>query len=336
MRSRFWIVMAGCLCIAGAVSAFSGADVPGLRRVVRRSTPCGWHVKAPKHYKHVIWITFENASYHTIVRGRLTPYMTKLARECGNALKMGGEAHPSAPNYVAMASGGVHGVRGDPAPHHAIAANNIYHEVRASGRQWRHYASRMPRNCDMQDSRNHYYTAHHEQPVYFSDIYRACLKWDVPLDRGEKGPLCQSRRVSGCPDTRHGALAKALDDNRLAAFVSIGPADDGGNSRLGGEVDPKIGDEFLQRWMAKITSSRAYRSGSTAIFVTWDENRTFNGSATNPPIPTLIVAPSIPAETTSKIRFNHYSMLRATESMLGLPMLGAAKTAHHMRSAFHF
>jgi hypothetical protein len=31
------------------------------------------------------------------------------------------------------------------------------------------------------------------------------------------------------------------------------------------------------------------------------------------------------------VRFNHYSLLRTTEELLGLPLLGAAANAHTMR-----
>jgi hypothetical protein len=37
----------------------------------------------------------------------------------------------------------------------------------------------------------------------------------------------------------------------------------------------------------------------------------------------------------SATAFSHYSLLRTTEEMLGLPRLGKASTATSMRSAFH-
>ena len=89
------------------------------------------------------------------------------------------------------------------------------------------------------------------------------------------------------------------------------------------------GDAWLGGWLPKVLNSREYRAGKTAVFVTWDEDSSPNHIAT------LVIAPSTPRGTTSAAKFNHYSMLRTTEEMLGLPLLGGASTAASMRSAFH-
>jgi hypothetical protein len=48
-----------------------------------------------------------------------------------------------------------------------------------------------------------------------------------------------------------------------------------------------------------------------------------------------VIAPSTPAGTTSASTFDHYSLLRTTEEMLGLTTyLGEAANAVSMRSAF--
>jgi hypothetical protein len=49
----------------------------------------------------------------------------------------------------------------------------------------------------------------------------------------------------------------------------------------------------------------------------------------------IAVASSIPAGAQSSVAFNHYSMLRSIEEMLGISnLLGSAATASSMRSAF--
>lgn len=68
------------------------------------------------------------------------------------------------------------------------------------------------------------------------------------------------------------------------------------------------------------------------MFLTWDEDDDASGNH----IPTLVVAPSVRAGTRSGVRFDHYSMLRTTEEMLGVtPLLGNAASAKSIRSAFH-
>jgi hypothetical protein len=53
------------------------------------------------------------------------------------------------------------------------------------------------------------------------------------------------------------------------------------------------------------------------------------------PMPNVIIAPSVRPGATSSTRFDHYSLLRTTEEMLGITnYLGGAATAPSMRSAF--
>ena len=51
-------------------------------------------------------------------------------------------------------------------------------------------------------------------------------------------------------------------------------------------------------------------------------------------MPLLVIAPRfLPASTAVQL-FNHYSLLRTTEELLGLPLLGEAAHAISMRAAF--
>jgi phosphatidylinositol-3-phosphatase len=51
-------------------------------------------------------------------------------------------------------------------------------------------------------------------------------------------------------------------------------------------------------------------------------------------VATLVIAPSVRPGTKSATFFSHYSMLRATEEMPGLGLLGNAAKATSMRAAF--
>jgi hypothetical protein len=92
--------------------------------------------------------------------------------------------------------------------------------------------------------------------------------------------------------------------------------------------------------MKAILSSRAYGSGNTAIFVTWDEDAKFENTLCPrlgcDHIATLVVSPSVPPGTRSSVVYSHYSLLRATEDMLGLRShLGKAASAQSLAPAFH-
>jgi hypothetical protein len=62
------------------------------------------------------------------------------------------------------------------------------------------------------------------------------------------------------------------------------------------------------------------------VFVVWDEDS---------PIPNIVIAPSVMPGTTTSTAVNHYGLLRATEEMLGLPLLGDAAGATSLRTVFH-
>ncbi|HYK33943.1 MAG TPA: hypothetical protein VEV63_18365, partial [Streptosporangiaceae bacterium] len=86
-----------------------------------------------------------------------------------------------------------------------------------------------------------------------------------------------------------------------------------------------------------------YQSGTTAIFITWDEGsggKNGEACATNTTDPscqvaTIVVSPSTPAGASSGALFNHYSLLGTTEQLLGLPALGQAATSPTMTTAFN-
>jgi phosphatidylinositol-3-phosphatase len=92
------------------------------------------------------------------------------------------------------------------------------------------------------------------------------------------------------------------------------------------------GDRWLSSFVPKLLASDEYKGGRTAVFVTWDEDDTLSDNH----IPTLVIAPSVAPGTTLAERFDHYSMLRATQEMLGVgPLLGNAATAADMRAPFN-
>jgi hypothetical protein len=72
-------------------------------------------------------------------------------------------------------------------------------------------------------------------------------------------------------------------------------------------------------------------SGNTAVFITFDENDNSPGNI----VPTIVISPSTVPGTVSGTAFNHYSLLRTTEEMLGLSQIGNAATATSMASAFN-
>ena len=90
-----------------------------------------------------------------------------------------------------------------------------------------------------------------------------------------------------------------------------------------------------------ILNSKAYRTGTLAVFLTYDEGEGGSSSdcATNRTDVGCRVVTIVMSQSTAKGKratklYNHYSLLRTTEEILGLPLLRQAKTANSMRRAF--
>jgi hypothetical protein len=219
-----------------------------------------------------------------------------------------------------MTSGDTQGIIGDPAPTNpgSLTADNIFNEVTLSGGQWRSYSESMPQNCyhaDDPPAPNAYYTVHHEPVVYYADIATNCNNWDVPQGT-----------------TTSGAMISDINSGTMPTFAFVGPNDDGGCSTCGGDVDPQKLDSYLQTWLPQIFATPSYQAGKTAILIAWDES----DNKTSNQVPMIAIAPSIPVGTQVSDPFNHYSLLRSMEEMLGIPnLLGNAATATSMRSAFN-
>ena len=139
-----------------------------------------------------------------------------------------------------------------------------------------------------------------------------------------------------------GALPSDLDKGSLPAFSFISPD---GDHEVG-----RSGDQWLNDWISRITATPDYRSGNTAIFVTWDEGAgddesngetcadSAHADTSKYPscwVPLVVISPSTKPGTSSSTFLTHYSLLATTEDLLGLsPHLGEAATAPSLRNDF--
>lgn len=252
-------------------------------------------VSAPTKYSHVVWIMLENVGY-PIVGSPEAPYFNELAERCGLATNYDAVSHPSLPNYIALTSGSTQGITDDGEPsEHPLAVASIFSEL---GRNWRTLAQSMPNHCDRVTSGD--YAARHNPSVYYTNITAQCLRNDVPLSF----PL-----------------------NLAAKFTIIVPniCDDMHSCRV------NVGDAWLSSTVPAILKSAQYQDRSLVLFITFDEN---DSGASNQ-VPTVVIAPSVHKGTRDGTKFTHYSLLRTTEKLLHLPLLGGARTAASMVHGFN-
>jgi hypothetical protein len=274
------------------------------------ATPCGVRATPPRVYGHVVWIVMENKSWHDVMGlSSPAPHIKQLARRCGAAASFYGEANPSLPDYLAMTSGGTQGVTDDKGPSfHPLAVDNIFQQAT----DWRSLQESMPTPCSASNSGG--YFVRHNPALYYTGLSTTCASRDVPLgatpDLSAKFTLITP---NGCHDMDQ------ADVRCASTFLGV----------------VQLGDAWLGSFLKKVFRTPQYRSGTTAVFVTWDESS--HGSPATQKIPTFVIAPSVLPGTIATKRFDHYSLLRTTEELLGLrPFLGAAASAPSMRAAFHF
>jgi len=325
------IVLIACGSSSGSspsTSPGSGPPRPGSSRAAAEAgSLCGLRDSPPATYQHVIWLIQENRSAKQVIGSRDYPYLNETVfGRCGLATNYHSISHPSLPNYLALTSGTTTGKasRSNCQPKECPQPqDNLFSQVERSGRQWRQYAQAAAANCD--SAKSDAYEPEHAVPVYYPNIAARCKEWDVPL---------------GTPEA--GALRSDLDSGSLPAFAFISPDGDHEKGRHG--------DQWLSDWISRITATADYRSGNTAIFVTWDEGSgddEGNGETCADSdhadtaayescwVPLVVISPSTKPGTSSSTYLTHYSLLAATEDLLGLsPRLGAATTAPSLRGDF--
>jgi phosphatidylinositol-3-phosphatase len=272
---------------------------------------CGTRAGSKPLIQHVVWIWEENHSFGQVIGSSNAPYINAVAKACGLATNYRSISHPSAPNYVGATSGlALSGLPPtDCTTHCRQKGSSIFGQT-----TWRAYQESMPKNCYPYNSGA--YVARHNPPTYFSALTN-CATDDVPLTD----------------------LAQALSAGTLPAFTFITP--NLNDDMHDGTVAQ--GDAWLAKQLPKILASPDYTSGTTAIFVTWDEGSGGGGlkgtncitsTSASCHVATLVISPYTTPGTVDSVRLSHYALLRTTEELLGLPLLGQAATAPSMAASF--
>jgi hypothetical protein len=246
------------------------------------------------------------------------PYINSLATSCGLATEYHVTTHPSLPNYLSATSGIAQGSL--PVTTYldcnvSVFCHMTVGSVFGQGESWKAYQESMPSNCYKSNSGE--YAVRHNPPVYYTSL-SGCASKDVPYTQ----------------------LATDLAGNALPAFSFITP------NLIDDMHDGTIaqGNAWLASHLPAILNSSEYKSGSTAVFITWDEGSggypiedCDNAGVTDKSciVPTIVISPSTRAGTRSGSFFGHYSLLGTTEQLLGLPKLASASSAPTMTAAFH-
>lgn len=251
--------------------------------------PCGTTTTYRANYAHVVWIVMENHSRTEVLPAG--SYVAGLAAECTEGTNYHAVTHPSLPNYLAMTSGSTQGVVDDgPPSSHPVAGASIFAQT-----SWRSLQESMPSPCARSDA--YPYMVKHNPAAYYTNL-SACGSQDVPL-------------------------ASTPDLSAAFTFITPNMCNDTHDCSVG------TGDAWLSGILPKIFAMPQYQDGSTAVFLTWDED---DSSASNNVALIGMSAYAHPGQKTATA-YNHYSLLKTSEDMLGVSQLGGAVGAADMRSA---
>jgi acid phosphatase len=237
------------------------------------------------------------------------PQLAALAKQFGYTTRYKAAAHPSLPNYLAIAGGSTFGVHDDKGPAiHRLSGPSAFDRAIAAGKTAKSYLDSMPRPCALKATTK--YAVKHNPWAYFSDAAsRAnCNRFDVP---------------SGTPSS--GALHDDIAQGTLPNVGLLVPdiCHDGHDCSL------RTADTWLKQWLDALMTGPDYQAGRLAIVVTFDEDD-FSQANT---VLTVVISPYT-SRVVSDADLTHYSVARYFAELTGTTPLRNAGPATSLRGLF--
>lgn len=299
------LLLTGCTATSGPRSGVaapadggappSAASSPGSARA-----PGAADAAARPRVSKLLVIVEENHAAHDALAGM--PYLASVARSHARATDYHGVAHPSLPNYLAIAGGSTFGVTDDEDPSaHRISGQSVFGQVLAAHRSAKTYAEGMPSNCYPTNSGR--YGVRHNPWTYFVSERSACQRYDVPLGTPGSGPL-------------HDDLARAT----LPTFGLVVPD----TCHDAHDCSLATADGWLRGWLPAILSGPDFRAGRLAVVVTFDEDDDASGNH----VLTVVLGPRQHGSIT--VPLDHYSLSAAVSRLVGAPPLRSAARARDL------
>jgi phosphatidylinositol-3-phosphatase len=266
---------------------------------------------------HVWIVVMENTSYADI-NSNNAPYLASTVIPQGELMtNYFAVAHPSLPNYLAMAGGDTFGIASDGEASDSsyqvsTQTPDIASQLEAAGLSWHEYSESQTTPCALSDTG--------------SDSTGAFVSKHDPMPHfliTQNDASCQSDDVSYDAEGTMPGMAADIDAGVFFNYVFISPnlCDDGHDScaPLNDRVAQQ--DAWLSANLPLILGSSAYQADGLVI-VTWDEDDNNGGDNQ---IVTVLLSPMLAGPGQSdNTRYSHYSALATIESGFGLTNLPAS------------
>jgi hypothetical protein len=247
-------------------------------------------------FEHVLVVVLENKSQAQVLGSRHAPRLNAFAKRYAVLSRYSGVTHPSLPNYLALISGSMHGIRND-CTTCVVSARNLADTLEEADLDWKAYAEGLPR-------------------VGFTGPYAG-------LYAKKHMPFLYFRNVFGNPARRRlvvplGQFSRDLAGDALPAFSLIVP-----NLCHDMHSCPiAAGDAWLGRFLSPLL--RSPKLARSVVFVVTDESSDLR---TNGVVPALALGPLVVRGSRYAAATSHYGLLRTIEDALGLPRLGRSARA---------
>jgi hypothetical protein len=244
-------------------------------------------------------IVLENKEYNEIIGRAGAPYLNALAGQSALATRYYAITHPSLPNYLALTAGSTLGFSGSDCGTCSVSHRNLIDQLGAAGLSWKVYVEGLPAACSSASAAGGY-VRRHDPFMYYRDVA------DNP-----------ARCRSIVPMT---TLTRDLAGHSLPRLSWLVPNVCHDMHSCG----TYTGDRYLRAMVPRLLAGLG---PSGLLFVTFDEGETNAGCcgvAKGGHILTLVAGPGARAGARSTTPYDHYSLLRTIEDLLGLPRLGGA------------
>jgi len=239
--------------------------------------------------ERVMIVVLENTDF---AEATSQPFLGRLAREGALLSNFHAVAHPSQPNYVALTAGTLRGVdSNDPV---TLSVRHIGDLLEAKGLSWKTYAEDYPGDCFLKKESGDFARKH----VPF-------LSFENIQNNPER---CRDRVVNATE------LARDVATGHLPNYSFYVP----NQKNDGHDTDVAYADRWLARTFGPLLRDPRF-TNKLLFVVTFDEAEKEDG--TNH-IYTSFWGPSVRPGSTSDTRYDHYSLLRTIEDVLGLGRLG--------------
>jgi len=233
----------------------------------------------------------------------------------------------------------------------SLSQQNIADRIEAAGLSWKAYMENMTVPCELNTSADYRYQVGHNPWVYYSNIRANATRCDshvIPAwaDGNTDGALLNDLNGASTPN-----LMWLTPNICNSMYVYCPNGVDSGTSCT--HTDPDIqstcvgeGDLFLQTLVPEIMNTQAWNSGSTALFLTWDEATfdsrsqcpAYNSSVPYPSdhcqIPGIWLGPRVKQHYVSTAFYTHYSVLATLEAIWGLPALTSHDASASLMTEF--